>query len=70
MSKTYQVTIENPRCTMTEVSDNGDARFVDIKPFPNKIALLRYLYTLRPSQEMQTGWESQLSKGQGFLVSV
>ncbi len=69
MSKTYQVTIDNPRCTMTEVPD-GDAHFIDVKPFPNKIALLRYLYTLQASQETQTAWESQLSKGQGFLVSV
>ena len=70
MSKTYQVSIDNPRCTMTEVSEIGDARLIDIKPFPNKIALLRYLYTLHPSLETQTSWESQLSKGQGFLVSV
>jgi hypothetical protein len=55
---------------MTEVSDIGDARLIDIKPFPNKIALLRYLYTLHPSLETQSAWESQLSKGQGFLVSV
>jgi hypothetical protein len=70
MTKKYQVTIDNPRCTMTEVPDNRDARFLDVKNFPNKIALLRYLYTLRPTQEMQTGWETQLSKGQGFLVTV
>lgn len=70
MTKKYQVTIENPGCTMTEVTESGDARFIDVKNFPNKIALLRYLYTLCPTQETQTAWETQLSKGQGFIVSV
>jgi hypothetical protein len=70
MTKKYQVTIENPRCTMTEVPENTYGHAIDVKNFPNKIALLRYLYTLCPTQEMQTAWETQLSKGQGFLVAV
>lgn len=70
MTKKYQVTIDSPRCTMTEVSDKRDARFLDEKNFPNRVALLRYLYTLGPTQEMQTEWEMKLSKGQGFLVTV
>ncbi len=70
MAKSYQVSCEDSKYSLTEVISGGAAHFVDLKFFSSKEALLQFLDTSLPSQELRAAWETRLSKGEGFIVSM